>query len=334
MSRTGASHACIRRPENMSTDTLHQTAPSCADTERRNAELTSENQALRAQLEEARRLIEHHALTDREQYLSEERFRQTFDCAPIGLTIVSLEGRFVRVNGALAELLGYTPEQLVRLRFQDITHADDLDIDLDLLGKTIRGELKRYQLHKRYIHRDGSIVHALLHVALVRDEAGAPVHFISQILDLTEQKRSFDALRASEERLRMLSTPLVPISDDVVAMPLIGAIDPARADRVLEVLLAGISGVRVRVAILDVTGVVTLDEQVAAALVRTAHAVRLLGAQMVLSGIRAEVARTLVEIGADFSGIVTCANLQAAITYALKVSRGRTSREPGSPVAT
>lgn len=315
----------------MNTDTSNQTAPSGADTERRNAELTAENQALRAQLEEARRHIAGHALEDRERHLSEERFQQTFDCAPIGLTIVSLEGRFVRVNRALGELLGYSPEEFLRLTFQDITHPDDLEIDLDLLGKTIRGEISRYQLKKRYIHRDGTTVHALLHVALVRDEDGAPVHFISQILDLTEQKRAFEALRASEERLRLLSTPLVPIRDDVVAMPLIGTIDPDRADRVLEVLLYGISNGRVRVAILDVTGVVTLDEQVAAALVRTAHAVRLLGAQMVLSGIRAEVARTLVEIGADFSGIATCANLQAAITHALRLSRGRASREASAP---
>ena len=309
-------------------------APSYIELERRNAELTAENQALRAQVEEVRRIIEDHALADRERFLNEERFQQTFDCAPSGMTIVSLEGRFVRVNRALAEMLGYTPEEFLRLSFQDITHADDLQVDIDLVGKTIRGEIPRYKLKKRYIHRDGTIVHALLHVALVRDENDAPVHFISQILDMTEQKRAYEALQASEERLRQLSTPLVPIRDDIVAMPLVGAIDPDRADRALEVLLTGISGGRVRVAILDVTGVVALDEQVASALVRIAHAARLLGAQMILSGIRAEVARTLVEVGADFSGIVTCANLQAAITHALRISRGRTSREPRSPVAT
>ncbi|MDC3953949.1 STAS domain-containing protein [Polyangium jinanense] len=307
----------------MSTNILSHSAPSYADLERRNTELLAENQALRAQVEEARLLIEEHALADRERYLNAERFQQIFDCAPIGLTTVSLEGRFISVNRALAEMLGYTPEELLALRFQDITHADDLETDIELVGKTIRGEIPRYKLKKRYIHRDGSIIHVLLHVALVRDEDGAPVHFISQILDMTEQKRAFEALQTSEERLRQLSTPLVPIRDDVVAMPLIGAIDANRADRVLEVLLTGISGGRVRVAILDVTGVVDLDEQVAAALVRTAHAVRLLGAQMILSGIRSEVARTLVDIGADFSGFVTCANLQAAITHAFRLSRGR-----------
>ncbi|MDI1446910.1 PAS domain S-box protein [Polyangium sp. 6x1] len=311
----------------MSTYIPEQPAASTVEIERRNAALIAENHALRAQVEEARRLLEDHALLERERHLNEERFRQTFDCAPVGLTIVSLEGRFVSANRALAEMLGYTPEELIRLRFQDITHADDLEIDLDLVGKVLRGEIPRYKLKKRYIHRDGSIVHALLHVALVRDESGAPAHFISQILDMTEQKRAFEALQQSQERLRQVSTPLVPIRDDIVAMPLVGAIDPDRADRVLEVLLTGISGGRVRVAILDVTGVVDLDTQVAGALVRTAHAVRLLGAQMVLSGIRAEVARTLVEIGADFSGIVTCANLQASITYALKMSRGRASQD-------
>ncbi|MDC0747541.1 PAS domain S-box protein [Polyangium mundeleinium] len=306
----------------MSTYTPDHPTLTYVELERRNAALAAENQALRAQVEDARRLLEDHALVEQERHLNEERFQQMFDCSPIGLTIVSLEGSFVRVNRSLAEMLGYSPEELVQLRFQDITHADDLEVDLELLGKTLRGEIPRYQLKKRFFHRNGAIVDVLLHVALVRDASGAPVHFMSQLLDMTEQKRAYEALRTSEERLRQLSTPLVPIREDVVAMPLIGAIDPARADRVLEVLLAGISGGRVRVAILDVTGVVDLDEQVACALVRTAHAVRLLGAQMVLSGIRAEVARTLVEIGADLSGIVTCANLQAAITYALRLSRG------------
>ena len=313
----------------MSTYTPDHPTLGYVELERRNAALAAENQALRAQVEDARRLLENHALVEQERHLNEERFQQMFDCSPIGLAIVSLEGSFVRVNRSLAEMLGYSPEQLVQLRFQDITHADDLEIDLELLGKTLRGEIPRYQLKKRFIHRNGTIVDVLLHVALVRDASGAPAHFMSQLLDMTEQKRAYEALRTNEERLRQLSTPLVPIRDDVVAMPLIGAIDPGRADRVLEVLLAGISGGRVRVAILDVTGVVDLDEQVAGALVRTGHAVRLLGAQMVLSGIRAEVARTLVEIGADLSGIVTCANLQAAITYALRSSRSGAAQEAG-----
>jgi rsbT co-antagonist protein RsbR len=104
-------------------------------------------------------------------------------------------------------------------------------------------------------------------------------------------------------------------------MPLIGTLDPERAEQVLETLLTGISRARVRVAILDVTGVLAMDEQVASGLLRAAQAARLLGAQMILSGMRPEVARTLVEISADLSKVITCSNLQAAIAYAMHIAR-------------
>jgi anti-anti-sigma regulatory factor len=129
-------------------------------------------------------------------------------------------------------------------------------------------------------------------------------------------------IRAQEDALLQLSTPLIPVHDDVVVMPLVGALDQKRAERVLETLLSGIVERSARAAILDVTGIPRLDAEVADALLRVARAARLLGAEVMLSGIRPEVARTLIGLGADFGGIATTASLKAAIALALKrVSR-------------
>ncbi|MDC3962589.1 STAS domain-containing protein [Polyangium jinanense] len=252
------------------------------------------------------------------QRLEAERFRLTVDGAPIGMALVGLDGSFIRANHALGELLGYAPAELIKVRFQDITHPQDLQSDLELVDRVLRGELARYELRKRYFRRDGAVIHAELHVSMVRDGRGEPLHFISQILDVTEKLRVEETLRA---RLAELSTPLIPIRDDVMVMPLIGAIDSERAERVLTTLLTGVSKTGARVAIVDVTGVVAVNEQVASTLLRVAQAVRLLGTRMVLSGIGPEVARTLISIGADLSGIVTCSNLQTAVAHAVKLTR-------------
>jgi rsbT co-antagonist protein RsbR len=118
--------------------------------------------------------------------------------------------------------------------------------------------------------------------------------------------------------LSELSTPLLTISDRAVVMPLIGTLDPRRAQDVTRSLLDGIAKTQAEVVILDITGVSGVDTQVADALLRAARAVRLLGAQTLITGIRAEVAQTLVELGADLSGLITLGNLQSGIAYAMK----------------
>lgn len=132
-----------------------------------------------------------------------------------------------------------------------------------------------------------------------------------------------EIIRAQQAVVRELSTPLIPIADGVVVMPLIGTLDSARAQHVLETMLQGIEERRARVAILDVTGVAVVDTQVANALLRAAQAARLLGAQAILTGIKPEVAQTLVHLGADLSGIATRGSLQDGIAYALNGAASR-----------
>jgi len=108
-----------------------------------------------------------------------------------------------------------------------------------------------------------------------------------------------------------------------VIMPLIGSIDSARAQQVLETLLEGVVRARARTAIIDITGVPVVDTQVADALLRAARAAGLLGARVVLTGISPEVAQTLVQLGADLSRITTKATLQSAVADALRTAARR-----------
>ncbi|HEY1011435.1 MAG TPA: STAS domain-containing protein [Herpetosiphonaceae bacterium] len=134
-----------------------------------------------------------------------------------------------------------------------------------------------------------------------------------------------DAMIAERERrilaqatqLRETSTPIIPIYEGIVVLPLIGAIDSYRAGQITEALLHRISTIHAAVVILDITGVPLVDTGVAHALVHASKAVRLLGAEVVVVGIRPEIAQTMVQLGVDLSGITTHADLQLGMTYAL-----------------
>jgi diguanylate cyclase (GGDEF)-like protein/PAS domain S-box-containing protein len=129
-----------------------------------------------------------------------EQFTTAFAHAPIGMALVGIDGRFLRVNRALCDLVGYGEDDLLRLTFQDITHAEDLDADLALLEEVVRGERGSYTLEKRYVRADGRMIWALLAVSLVSDAEGVPVHLIAQIQDISERRELELRLREQAER--------------------------------------------------------------------------------------------------------------------------------------
>ena len=124
-------------------------------------------------------------------------------------------------------------------------------------------------------------------------------------------------LQAQESAIRELSTPIVPIHEGILVLPIVGSIDSARAATIIEELLEAITFNQADVVIMDITGVPVIDTGIANYLLQAARAVRLLGSQIILVGISAEIAQTIVQLGIDLTGITTRANLQSGIEYAL-----------------
>jgi PAS domain S-box-containing protein len=133
---------------------------------------------------------------------SEERFRATFEQAAVGVAHVGPDGRWLRINDKLCEITGYPREELLGMSFQDITHPDDLQKDLDHLRRLSVGEIGTYFTEKRYIRKDRSVVWINLTTSAVGDTSGHLKYFITVVEDITERKKAEEALSQSEERYR------------------------------------------------------------------------------------------------------------------------------------
>jgi len=144
-------------------------------------------------------------LKDAALHTSEENFRSTFEQVAVGVANVSPEGIFLRVNKGLCELLGYSEQELLQLDFQQITHPDDLETDLNLVRQVLDDEIPSYRMEKRYVRNDGEIVWANLTVSLVRDPNGDPKHFISVVESIQERKEAEASLEAYNRQIEKLS---------------------------------------------------------------------------------------------------------------------------------
>lgn len=133
---------------------------------------------------------------------SETRFRKAFKEGPLGMAIVGLDFRFMRVNTTLCEMLGYSSAELTSRTFVDITHPDDVDIDLELAGQLLRGEIPRYSMEKRYLKKNGEVLWINLSGSLIHDADGAPQHFLAMVENITERKDTEEALQQSEALFR------------------------------------------------------------------------------------------------------------------------------------
>lgn len=237
-----------------------------------------------------------------------------------GFVLNSMDQRIFYVNQALKTMTGRS--ELIGVPIAELLMVEEAQLKETRQALFSTGA---WQGEVTYGHADGSMFPVQVSLLLIRDEVGQPLGVASIVRDLREQRRAEQERAALQERviasqqatLRELSTPLIPLTDTVMVMPLVGAINSQRAQQIMEVLLEGIAQHQAEVVLLDISGVRVVDTQVADALLRVARAVKLLGAQVILTGISNEVAHTIVHLGTDMSQIITQADLQAGLRYAL-----------------
>jgi PAS domain S-box-containing protein len=130
---------------------------------------------------------------------SEERFRATFEQAAVGIAHVSTEGRFLRLNQQFCEIVGYSREEMIALSFQELTHPDDLELDLQNNEQLMNGEIESFTFEKRYLRKSGEIKWVNLTVSLLREETGEPKYFIGVVQDIDRRKAMEEELHQSQE---------------------------------------------------------------------------------------------------------------------------------------
>ncbi len=253
-------------------------------------------------------------------------FRALAENAADAVLMSSLEGEITFANRASCEMFGYDYKQQEMVGMQIATLISPVEggnVNEEAMSTVLgvgswRGELRQQR-------KDDSTFHASSTFFAIRDESGRPVAMASITRDVTAQKQAEEAQKrlqqevidAQRQALQDLSTPIIPVMERIIVMPLVGSIDDMRARDITRSLLAGIQQHRAKFVILDVTGVPVVDSGVANYLNKTIHAARLKGAHTIITGIADAVAETIVELGIDWSDIDVRRNLRTGLVAAL-----------------
>jgi PAS domain S-box-containing protein len=262
-------------------------------------------------------------ITDRKQIEEQLRTFQTLvENAPDGITIVALDGHLRYANPAFKQFLGYGEATIGMHMTEFRPNAQQSELQQVMQQIHAQGVWRGRQVYQK---QNGESFAAHVAAFLIYNEQAQPYALMGIHRDMTEQDQQEyertalqqQLIDAQQNAIRQLSSPLLPLTDSVIALPLIGAIDSRRAQQVMETLLEGVVQYQAEVALIDITGIEVVDTQVAQALMRAAQAVRLLGAQVILTGIQPQIAQTLVHLGVDLREITAFGSLQAGIAAVL-----------------
>ncbi len=266
---------------------------------------------------------------------SEEQYRAIVERSPLGICI-HRAGMIVYANAAMQQLVGVPKtEALWGNDLLAFTHPDFHDATLAHIQALAQATDVLPAMENKLLRADGETIDVEVFHQPVTYEGWPAIQFV--YLDISARKHAEEAMRRAaasestlvvqEEMIRALSCPLIPFGKGAVLMPLIGHINHGRATRIVEELARGVVEQQAAIAVLDVTGVPNVDAEVADALLRAASVVRLLGADVVLTGIQPAIAKVIVELGIDMSGFTVKSSLRDGLSLLMQNREWRTNNQ-------
>ena len=281
------------------------------------------------------------------------------------IVLLDPEGRVATWTKAAEQIEGYRAEEIIGKHFSIFYPREDVEAGKPARELEVTAETGRFEDEGWRVRKDGSRFWANVVITALRDETGRLRGFGKISRDLSERRkveenlrqlrddlerrfkersaelaRTNESLKAelaarklAETAIRELSTPVLPIRERLLVLPLIGIIDSVRALQLTEQLLGSIRTYRAKAVVMDITGVPIVDSKVANHLLQTVEAARLMGALVIVSGISSEIAQTLVRIGVDLSRLRTTTDLRGGLEEAEQLIGYQvlTSREPAAP---
>jgi PAS domain S-box-containing protein len=238
------------------------------------------------------------------------------------------EGNVASWNEGAQKFKGYRAEEIVGKNFSIFYTPEDIASGKPAQELKIAADQGRFEDEGWRVRKDGSKFWANVTITALRDPDGSLRGFGKVTRDLTErklveealkQKAGNEAISRRAQEILDISTPVVQVWEGVVLAPLIGSLDSQRTQQLMEKLLEAIVETRSSVALVDITGVPAVDTATGRHLVETMSAVRLLGANVILTGVRPAIAQTLVHLGVDLAGVTTRASLSAGLRTAMEI---------------
>lgn len=260
-------------------------------------ELENELEAIRFERDMLRALLDSQPFLT---YAIDNQLRYVFS-NKLHRQLLGVESLDEVVGKTAADLFG--PEQ--------VKHFQDADRNIIESGESVEAHEERFE------PIEGRVSWLVTNKFPAKDENENVIGMVGTTRDITEEKNKQEVIKSQQETLREVGTPIIPIAEGIVILPLIGDVDSHRAMDIMRATLTGISEYRADIIIIDITGVPVVDTGVASYFNRTIQAVKLKGAKAIVTGISESVAEAIVDLGIDWSNVVTMPDLQSGLQRAL-----------------